>query len=154
MAKEFALSPRPPPNQPMKRPTIRATGNIVSLDFEMGSAPCGSNSFWRPNSLFYRRCCSSFYPKLHSIPRNHCPQRLTVWEADLFSFPLLGRYRAVAGSLSRVPNMPWVARIPLVSPGFLNQALEIIARPPAQQKLRFGVVQPSRMVGSFNLHAR
>src|SRR5208337_5259346 len=95
-----------------------------------------------------------FHAKLHSIPWHYRPQRLTVWEADLFSFPLLGRYRAVAGSLSRVPNMPRVGCIPLVSPGFLDQALEIIARPPAQKEFSFCVVQPSRMVRSFDLDRR
>jgi len=92
------------------------------------------------------RARRAFTPTWSGRPEGSQPTNRAQFRFVLSS-SILGIFRAVAGSLSGVPDLARVCCIPLVSPGFLNQALEIIARPPAQKKFRFRIVQPGRMVG-------
>src|SRR5208283_171170 len=139
----------------MKRPTKGEKGDTDSCDFEPESAPCRSNSFWRPNSLLYSRHRTSFPSQTAFYSLASLPATLRgLIGGFVLSFYIWAIFRAVDGALSGVPDVPRVRCISPVSPGFLDQSLEIIARPPAQKEFRFGVVQPSRVIGSFDLDRR
>src|SRR6476620_6047214 len=62
---------------------------------------------------------------------------------------LHGRRRA--SELSRVPDDARFVRVALVVPCFFDQSLEVVARTPAEQELRFRVIEPGRVVRRADL---